>query len=161
MEWKVFLALVKVNRYVGDTADKLPLGIVAGIPPNCHIIDQLTVISLRTLQEMSWVFPPRVSDTGTSKRQSQELFPPTKRLSPSARSRTTLSETAEMVTQAMSSQLNGGNVYYQYGGYSDLLPRPLGENATQERRELISLKEENSRLHDEIAKLRLQFNSSI
>lgn len=61
----------------------------------------------------------------------------------------------------MSSQLNGDDVYYQSGGFSDLLARPLGENATQERRELISLREENNRLHDEIAMLRLQLNSSV
>lgn len=157
----------EVEETDGDTADELPLGFLAGIPPNRRIIegqhslDQLTVISPHTLQEMSPVFPPRISDTGTSTRQLQELFPPTKRLSPSARSGTTLSETAEIVTQVMSSQLIGDDVYYQSGGFSDLLARPLGENTTQERRELISLQEENSRLHDEIAMLRSQLNSSL
>ncbi len=157
----------EVEETDGDTADELPLDIVADTLPNRRIIegqhslDQLTVISPRIVQEISPVFPPRVSDTGTSRRQLQELFPPTRRLSPSARSGTTLSETAEMVTQAMSSQLNGDDVYCQSGGFSDLLARPLSDNATQERRELISLREENSRLHDEIAILRSQLNSSV
>lgn len=62
----------KVEETDGDTANELALGIAAGIPPNHHIIegqhslDQLTVISPHTLQEMSLVFPPQVSDTGSS-----------------------------------------------------------------------------------------------
>lgn len=101
----------EVEETDGSTADELPLGIVAGIPSNRRVIEGQ--------------HSPRVSDTGTSRRQLQELFPPTQNISQSDRSVTTLSETAELVTEAMSSQL--------IGVFTDLLARPLGENPTQDR----------------------------
>lgn len=108
-------------------------------------------------------FQPQVPVTpSTSSRQLQELLPRYQSVSPTARSGTPLSETAEIVAPAISSQLHDDDDCYQSGGFSDLPARPLGQDEDQEveieKRELIELREENSRLHDEIAMLRLQLN---
>lgn len=79
-------------------------------------------------------------------------------VSPTGRSLTTLSETAEVVAGAMSSQINGNNNYYPPGGFRDFLARPLSQDPNSER-ELSELREENSRLHEEISMLRSQLNS--
>lgn len=71
----------EVEETDGDTADELPLGIVADIPPNRRIIegqhslDQLTVISPRTVQEMSLVFPPEFQIQVQAEGNCKNSFP--------------------------------------------------------------------------------------
>lgn len=170
----------------GETAGELSFGMAAyppNMPPNSATniistprimerqkkvppsLNESTVTSPRIQQQKtSLVFQPRVPVTpSTSSRQLQELLPRNQSVSPTGRSGTPLSETAEIVARAMSSQLNDDDDCYQSGGFSDLLARPLSQDEDQEveivKRELIELREENSRLHDEIAMLRLQLNS--
>lgn len=126
------------------------------VPPSLR---QSTVMLQRIQQQMSpLVFPPHVPVIpSTGNRQERLSSTQTKSLT--SRSGRTLSETAETLVQAMNSQLNGDDEYLP-GGLSNFLARPLDQDAGQERKEILQLWEENSQLHDEIAMLRSQPNSS-
>ncbi|KAK2553532.1 hypothetical protein P5673_025017 [Acropora cervicornis] len=121
------------------------------------------VIPSHVQQQMSPLasLPPRVPVTpSTSNRQ--ELLPQTQSRSLNSRSGTSLSETAEAFVRAMNGpSINVDEHYFPPGGFRDFVARPLGQDMSHEsRKQLVQLQEENSQLHDEIAMLRVQLNSS-
>ena len=129
------------------------------VPPS---LGEPMVMLSRIQQQMSpsVSLPPRVPVT-PSTGSRQELLPPTQSGSLTARSGTSLSETAEALVRAMNSPINVNEDYFPPGGFRDFLARPLGQDMSQQsRKELVQLQEENSQLHDEIAMFRAQLNSS-
>ena len=121
------------------------------------------VIPSRVQQQMSpsASLLPRVPVTSSTSSR-QELLPQTQSGSLTSRSGTSLSETAEAFVRAMNSPcINVDDDYFPPGGFRDFLARPLGQDVSQEsRKQLVQLQEENSKLRDEIAMLRVHLNSS-
>ena len=103
--------------------------------------------------------PRRAPITPLTARRRQEPDTSNQSMSLTGRS-TTLSETAEVVAGAMSSQINGDDNCYPPGGFRDFLARPLSHDSNS-LRELSELREENSRLQEEITMLRSQLNSCV
>ena len=129
------------------------------VPPS---LGEPMVVPSRIQQQMSpsVSIPPRVRVT-PSTGSRQERLPPTQSGSLTARSGTSLSETAEALVRAMNSPINVDEDYFPPGGFRDFLVRPLGQDMSQEsRKELVQLQEGNSQLRDEIAMLRAHLNSS-
>ena len=92
----------------------------------------------------------------------QEILPQSQSVVSTSRAATSLLETADALAEvrAMSSQLGGDEDCYPPGGFREFLARPLNHDSSQDRKEIIELREENSRLRDEIAILKSKLISS-
>ena len=92
----------------------------------------------------------------------QEILPQSQSVVSTSRAATSLLETADALAEvrAMSSQLGGDEYCYPPGGFREFLARPLNHDSSQDRKEIIELREENSRLRDEIAILKSKLISS-
>ena len=140
--------------------------------PTSHIVERkrtvppslgeptVTLPCIQRQMSPSVFLPSRVPVT-PSTGSRQKLLSPTQSGSLTARSATTLSETAEALVRAMNRPLNDDEDSFLPQGVQDFLARPLGQDMSQtSRRDLVQLQEENSQLCDEIAMLRAQLNSS-